>query len=81
MNILWSIIIGAVCGALASKVMSSKKGGFLYYLIAGIVGGALGSWVAGLLGISIGSGLIGSLIVGVAGTCLLIFLCRLIFKN
>lgn len=79
MGTIVSIIIGAVCGAIASKLMNSK-GGLLFYVIAGVVGGALGSFVAKLLGLA-ATGIIGQLIIGVLGTCLLIWLCRLIFKK
>ena len=80
MEILWSILIGALCGYIASLLMKSKRGGLLFYIIAGILGGALGHWVAGILKIG-GGGLIWQILIGVAGTCLLIWLCRLIFKK
>ena len=78
MGILGSILIGALVGWIASRIMKSK-GGLLFYIIAGIVGGALGSWIAGIIGL--GGGLLVQLAIGVAGTCLLIWLCRLIFKK
>lgn len=77
--LLITIAIGALCGWLASKVMKSK-GGLLWYIVAGIVGGALGKFVAGLLGIGATS-TVGTILVGLLGTCLLIWLCRLIFKK
>ena len=76
MHIIISIIIGGLCGWLASIIMGSK-GSILYYILAGIVGGALGNWLFGFLL----SGPLGQIICGVAGTCLLIFLCRLIFRK
>ena len=80
MGIIISLVVGAVCGWLASRIMNSR-GGLLFYIIAGIVGGALGSWLFGVLNLSFLSGLVGQIITGVIGTCLLIFLCRLIFKK
>ena len=79
MGILISIVIGAVCGWLASILMKSK-GGLLFYIITGILGGFLGSFVFGLLGIG-SNNLIGQIIVGVVGTCLLIFLYRFFFEK
>ena len=79
MGIIISIIIGGVCGWLASSIMGSK-GGLLWYILAGIVGGALGSLVFRILGFA-ATGIVGTIISGVVGTCLLIFLCRLIFKK
>ncbi len=77
MSIIYSIIIGGVIGWLAKLVMGGKKSSLLAYIIIGIVGGALGGWLAGLLGI--GGGLIVQLLIGLGGSCLLIFLYRLIF--
>ena len=79
MGIIVSIIVGAVCGWLASIIMKSK-GGLLFYIIAGILGGFLGSLIAGLLGLG-STNIIGQIIIGVIGTCILIWLCRLIFKK
>lgn len=79
MGILVSILIGAVCGWLASILMHSK-GGLLFYIIAGIIGGALGSFIGKIIGIG-ATGLLGQIIIGVIGTCILIWLCRLIFKK
>ncbi len=78
MEILYSILIGALVGCFASYVMKSK-GGLLFYIVAGILGGALGNFIAGKLGI--GGGLLVQILIGVGGTCLLIWLCRLIFKK
>lgn len=79
MGIIISILIGAVCGWLASIIMGSK-GGLLWYIVAGLLGGLLGSFVFGILGFAT-THLLGQIISGVVGTCLLIFLCRLIFKK
>ena len=77
LNLIITILIGAFIGWLASIVMKSAHGFWLSCLL-GIVGSAIGGWLAGVLGIHIGSGLVSSLIVGVAGTCLLIAIVRAI---
>ncbi len=74
-----SLAIGAVAGYIASQIMHSKSG-LLWYIILGVVGGALGSFVGKILGIG-GDGIIGQIIIGVAGTCLLIAGCRFILKK
>ena len=79
MGIIISLLVGALCCWLASTIMGSK-GGLLWYIVAGILGGFLGSFVLSILGLSISS-MLGQIIAGVIGTCLLIFLCRLIFKK
>ncbi len=75
MNLLITILVGALIGWLAGIFMKSAHG-FWLSCILGIVGSAIGGWLASALGIHIGSGLISSLIVGVAGTCLLIVIVR-----
>lgn len=79
MHLIANLLIGALCGWLASKLMKSKSG-LLFYIIAGIIGGGLGGLVFKIIGFS-ATNLLGSIISGVVGTCLLIWLCRLIFKK
>ena len=76
-NLLITILVGALIGWLAGILMKSAHGFWLSCLL-GIVGSAIGGWLASALGIHIGSGLISSLIVGVAGTCILIAIVRAI---
>ena len=75
-TIIVSIVIGAVCGWLASSIMKSS-GSLLGYIILGIIGGAVGNFVFGLLGLG-SFNLVGRLIVGVIGTCIVIAIYRFI---
>jgi uncharacterized membrane protein YeaQ/YmgE (transglycosylase-associated protein family) len=75
--ILW-LIIGAVAGWLAGKIVEGAGFGLIVDIIVGIVGAFIGGWLAGVLGIDIGGGLIGSLIVAVIGAVILLFALRLI---
>ena len=75
--ILW-LIIGAVAGWLAGKIVEGAGFGLIVDIIVGVVGALIGGWLAGLLGIDIGGGLIGSLIVAVVGAVILLFALRLI---
>lgn len=77
-QLLVAIVIGAFAGWVAGKIMKSK-GSFLRNLILGILGGALGGWLGSL--IHIGGGWVMSIILAIAGACLIIFLFRLIFKK
>lgn len=46
MTILWTIIVGAVIGALARLVMPGRQPvGFIVTILLGIVGSFLGSWI------------------------------------
>lgn len=72
--IIITILIGALVGWLAGLFMKSKHGFWINCLV-GIVGSFLGGWIGGLLGI--GGGILG-FVMSIVGTCLLIFLLRLI---
>ena len=50
--VVW-IIVGAVAGFLASKVLTGKGMGLLWDIVVGILGAFLGGWLAGLAGISV----------------------------
>ena len=75
--ILW-LIIGAVAGWLAGKIVEGAGFGLIVDIIVGIVGAVIGGWLAGVLGIAIGGGLIGSIIVAVVGAVILLLALRLI---
>ena len=75
--ILW-LIIGAVAGWLAGKIVEGAGFGLIVDIIVGIVGAVIGGWLAGVLGIDIGGGLIGSIIVAVVGAVVLLLALRLI---
>ena len=80
MNFLWFIIIGAVAGWIAGKIMKGGGFGLLGNIVVGILGGILGGFLFGLLGISAG-GIIGSLITAVVGAIVLLFIVGLIKKK
>ena len=49
--IVW-IIVGAIAGFLASKVLTGRGMGLIWDIVVGILGGFLGGWLAGLAGIA-----------------------------
>ena len=76
MNIIVSLIIGAVVGWLASMVMKTNaQMGTIANVIVGIVGSALGFWLAGILGLTAG-GPIMAWLIAIAGACVLIALLK-----
>ena len=75
MSIICTILIGALVGWLAGKIMKSKHGFWMNCLL-GIVGAALGGWIAGVL--HIGGGFIITALIQILGTCLLIIIVRAI---
>lgn len=80
MGIIVSLIIGALAGWIAGKIM--KKGmGLLICIIVGVIGGFLGSWVFYQLGLSGGQTFLGQLLVGVLGSVLFLFILSLFRKK
>ena len=49
--IVW-IIVGAIAGFLASKVLTGRGMGLICDMVVGILGGFQGGWLAGLAGIA-----------------------------
>lgn len=80
MELLYTLIIGAIAGWLAGLIMKGSGYGLLINIILGIVGAFVGSWLFGELGISIASGLLGSLITAVIGAVVVLFIAGL-FKR
>ena len=72
-----AIIMGALVGWIAGKLMN-QKGGLLRNIVVGVIGSFVGSLVFGLVGFS-AHGLFANLVVGIVGACLFIWLGRKIF--
>jgi len=81
MSWLGWIIIGAIAGWLAGKLMRGGGFGLLVNILVGIVGSVIGGWVFGLLGISAGSGVIPSFITALIGAVLLLWIISLFSKK
>ena len=75
---IWSIIVGGLIGWLAGKLMNSK-GGLLRNIILGIVGSGVGNWLAGAIGL-VARNSLGSFLIGFGGACVVILVCRWLFK-
>ena len=78
MDFIIGIIIGALSGWIAGKIMDSK-GGLIKNIILGLVGGFVGSFLFSLVGFET-SGTIGTIITSVAGACVVIFIGRKLMK-
>ena len=79
LNIMGSIIVGALAGWIAGKIMKCE-GSFLRNIVLGIVGGIIGNIVFNMLEIH-AYGMIGNLIISVVGACILIWIVRKITKQ
>lgn len=77
-GILYTIIIGAICGYIADVLMSDNGYGLVLSIIIGIAGSFVGAWAFGQLGISVGSGWISDIIRGASGAILILFILGLL---
>ena len=77
MGLIWGLILGALAGYLASRIMNERSG-MVKNILLGIGGGIVGGWVFSLVGLS-AHGTIGSLIVSTVGACICIWLGRKLF--
>lgn len=80
LNFILYLLLGALAGFLAGKIMRGGGFGLLVNIIIGIVGGFIGGWLMSLVGISKG-GLIWELIVAVLGAVVLLFVISLFKKK
>jgi len=77
MNLIVFIIVGAIAGFLAGKVVTGRGLGLIWDIVVGIVGAFLGGWLAGLVGIGVTS-LLALAIVAFIGAVILLALFRLV---
>ena len=75
-DLLVTLIVGGVCGWLASLIMKTdKQMGILANVVVGIVGSFLGHWLFGILGLAAYGG-IGRLVMSVVGAMALIWILK-----
>jgi len=75
--IVW-LIIGAIAGWLAGRLVKGGGFGLIGDIVVGILGAVIGGWLSGVLGISIGSGFIASVITAIIGAVILLVILRAI---
>ena len=73
-HLLVSLCIGALCGFAANKIMKTNSKGFLRNALLGVVGGLVGGFLGNLIGI--GDGWISSIVLAIAGSCLVVWAVR-----
>jgi uncharacterized membrane protein YeaQ/YmgE (transglycosylase-associated protein family) len=78
MGIVIFIIVGAIAGFAASKVVRGKGMGLIWDIVVGIVGAFLGGFLAGLVGlpVSTGSFTVGGLLAAFVGAVILLIVFR-----
>ena len=78
MGILIWIVVGAIAGFVASKVVSGRGMGLLWDIVVGILGAFLGGWLAGLVGLDVSPGTftLGGLLSAFVGAVILLVVFR-----
>jgi uncharacterized membrane protein YeaQ/YmgE (transglycosylase-associated protein family) len=76
MNLIVWIVVGAIAGFLAGKVVTGRGLGLIWDMVVGILGAFLGGWLAGLAGIAVTNILV-EILVAFVGAAILLVLFRL----
>jgi len=92
LNWIVMIIVGALAGAIAARIIKGDSFGFIINTLLGIAGGIVGGFLFGLLNINAGSGIvkivekqfgvtlpeniIGMIISATVGACLILWLAK-----
>jgi len=75
MNIIFTLIIGALAGWLGSQIFKGGSLGLIGNIVVGIVGGFIGYW---LLGATFGTASIGQILTGAVGAIVLLAIINLL---
>jgi len=81
MELILFVIMGAIVGWLAGKIMSGHGYGIIWDIVLGILGSFLGGWLFTLIFGTGPSGLIISFVVALIGAVILVALVRLIKRE
>ena len=82
MNLVLWLILGALAGWLAGKIMGGERRGWLGCIVVGVLGAGLGGLAASLLGLGGVDGFnLYSLLVAVGGACLLLWIWNALQKR
>jgi uncharacterized membrane protein YeaQ/YmgE (transglycosylase-associated protein family) len=75
--IAW-LVIGAIAGFLAGKIVEGSGFGLIVDIVVGIVGAVIGGYLVGAMGYAADGGLIASIFVAFLGAVVLLVVLRLI---
>ena len=81
MEILATLIIGALAGWLGSMIYKGSGLGIIGNIVVGIIGSFVGYWLLGKLGVSFGTGWVGAILTGALGAIIILVLLNLIIKK
>jgi uncharacterized membrane protein YeaQ/YmgE (transglycosylase-associated protein family) len=78
-SVVFWLVIGAIAGWIAGKIMRGGGFGVLGNIAVGVVGAVIGGSLFRMVGLS-ASGTLGSLVTAVVGACVLLFIVGLVKK-
>jgi uncharacterized membrane protein YeaQ/YmgE (transglycosylase-associated protein family) len=81
MHLIVFIILGAIAGWLAGKIMSGHGYGVIWDIVIGIVGAFIGGFLFSLIFGTQPTGLVISFIVAVIGACILVAILHLVRRE
>ena len=81
MHLIGFIILGAIVGWLAGKIMSGHGYGIIWDIVVGIVGAFIGGFVFSLIFGTQPTGLVVSFIVALIGACILVAILHLVRRE
>jgi len=77
-SIIIMIVVGAIAGWLAGKIVRGFGFGLIWDIVIGIIGAFIGVWLLTRLGIVPFSGFVGSIVNATIGAVVLLFIVGLI---
>lgn len=77
---IYTILIGALAGWLAGKIMKGGGFGALKNILLGIVGGFVGGWLFDKFGLHLFDGILGDITQGLVGAVIVLFVFGLFKK-
>jgi len=81
MHLIGFLIMGAIVGWLAGKIMSGHGYGIIWDIVVGIVGSFLGGFVFSLLFVTQPAGLVISFIVALIGAIVLVAIVHMVKRE
>ena len=81
MEILITLIIGAIAGWLGSEIFKGSSLGLLGNIVIGVLGSFVGYWLLGKLGIHLGSGFLGAVLTGAIGAIIILAVINIIMRK
>ncbi len=81
MEILVTLLIGALAGWLGSTIFKGSGLGLIGNIVVGIIGSFVGYWLLGKLGVSLGTGWVGAILTGAVGAIVILAILNLVIRR